>query len=75
MVHGQNISVVPLHGTIMNKKILTDYERKYVARYLEKDGKKVIQVRKVVSGAKRHLPKIKEDLQLLERLLEAYSKA
>jgi precorrin-6B methylase 1 len=48
-------------------------ERRYVRKYLEKDGKKVIQVRKVVSGAKRHLPKIKEDLELIERLLQIYS--
>ena len=59
----------------MQTRILTDYERKYVMRYLQKDGEKVIQVRKVVSGAKKHLPKIKEDLELIERLLEAYTKS
>lgn len=57
----------------MFTRILTDVERRYVRKYLEKDGKKVIQVRKVVSGAKRHLPKIKEDLELIERLLQIYS--
>ena len=56
----------------MYTRILTDVERKYVVKYIQKDGKKVIQVRKVVSGAKKHLPKIKEDLELLERLLETY---
>lgn len=58
----------------MFTRILTDVERKYVLKYIQKDGKKVIQVRKVVSGAKKHLPKIKEDLQLLERLLDVYSR-
>jgi len=58
----------------MFTRILTDVERKYVVKYLQRDGEKVVQVRKVVSGARRHLPKIKEDLELLERLLQAYSR-
>jgi hypothetical protein len=58
----------------MFTRILTDVERRYVRRYIQRDGKKVIQVRKVVSGARKHLPKIKEDLELIERLLEAYSR-
>jgi hypothetical protein len=66
--------VVPTEGTIMQTRILTDYERKYVIRYLQKDGERVIQVRKVVSGAKKHLRQIKEDLALLERLVEVYSR-
>jgi len=49
----------------MYTRILTDVERKYVVKYLQRDGKKVIQVRKVISGARKHLPKIKEDLELL----------
>ena len=57
----------------MQTRILTDYERKHVVRYLQKGGRKVIQVRKVVSGARKHLPKIKEDLELLDKLLEAYA--
>ncbi len=61
-------------GTDMFTRILTDVERKYVVKYLQRDGEKVIQVRKVVSGARRHLPKIKQDLELLERLLQAYSR-
>ncbi|MGA2628365.1 MAG: hypothetical protein ABSF63_15040 [Candidatus Bathyarchaeia archaeon] len=59
----------------MYTRILTDVERKYVVKYLQRDGKKVIQVRKVISGARKHLPKIKEDLELLERLLQTYSKS
>ena len=68
------MGVVLVSGTVMKTRILTDDERKYVVKYLQKDGTKVIQVRKVVSGAKKHLPRIKEDLELLERLLEAYSR-
>ena len=45
-----------------------------MVKFIEKDGKKVTEVRKVVSGRKKHLPKIKEDLKLLERLLEVYAK-
>lgn len=67
-------SYVPVSGTAMFTRILTDVERRYVRRYIQRDGKKVIQVRKVVSGARKHLPKIKEDLELIERLLEAYSR-
>jgi hypothetical protein len=66
--------VVPVSGTAMYTRILTDVERKYVVKYVQRDGVKVIQVRKVVSGARKHLPKVKEDLQLLERLLEVYSR-
>ena len=58
----------------MYTRILTDVERRYVRKYIQRDGKKLIQVRKVVSGAKRHLPKIKEDLELLEKLLDTYSR-
>jgi hypothetical protein len=75
LVSPVNIKVVPINGTAMFTRILTDVERKYVVKYLQRDGEKVIQVRKVVSGARMHLPKIREDLALLEKLLEAYARS
>jgi len=56
----------------MFTRILTDVERKHIARYLKHDGEKEIWVRKIVYGARKNLPRIKEDFELLERLLETY---
>jgi hypothetical protein len=42
---------------------------------LTKDGDKDAAIRKIIYRSKNHMPKIKEDLELIERLLEAYSKA
>jgi hypothetical protein len=64
---------VPITGTAMFTRILTDVERKHIVKYLQRDGEKVIQVRKVVSGAKKHLPQIKADLAMLDKLLEVYT--
>jgi hypothetical protein len=57
----------------MFTRILTDIERKHVRAYLKEDGKKKIQVRKVVYGARKHLPTIRSDLELLEKLLQTYA--
>jgi hypothetical protein len=57
----------------MFTRILTDFERKHIRAYLRQDGEKKIQVRKVVYGARKHLPTIRSDLELLEELLRAYA--
>jgi hypothetical protein len=59
----------------MFTRILTEIERKHIAKYLKQDGEKEIQVRKVVYGARKNLPRIQMDLALLEKLLETYDKA
>jgi hypothetical protein len=58
----------------MFTRILTDIERKHIAKYLRQDGEKEIQVRKVVYGARKNLPTIRADLALLEKLLETYER-
>jgi len=55
-------------------RILTDVERRHIAKYLKQDGAKEIAVRKVAYGARKHLPRIREDLELLEKLLQTYQK-
>ena len=57
----------------MFTRILTDIERKHIRAYLKEDGEKKIQIRKVVYGARKHLPTIRSDLELLEQLLRAYA--
>lgn len=57
---------------MMFTRILTDVERKHISRYLKQDGEKQIYIRKIVYGARKNLPAIKQDLELLEKLLAAY---
>jgi hypothetical protein len=57
----------------MFTRILTAVERKHIRAYLKEDGEKKIQIRKVVYGARKHLPTIRSDLELLEKLLQAYA--
>ena len=56
----------------MFTRILTEVERKHIAKYLKQDGAKEIYVRKIAYGARKNLPRIKADLELLERLLTTY---
>jgi hypothetical protein len=53
-------------------RILTENERKSIQKYLRYDGRKEVTVRKVVYGARKHLPTIKADLELLEKLIGTY---
>jgi hypothetical protein len=56
----------------MNPKILTELERKKVKTYLKADGERDVHVRQLVFLARRSLSQIKQDLELLERLVSAY---
>jgi 23S rRNA maturation-related 3'-5' exoribonuclease YhaM len=56
----------------MFTRILTDLERRRVNNYLRQDGEKEAPIRKIANRARNHLPKIKGDLELLERLLATY---
>jgi len=58
----------------MFQRILTELERKKLRAYLRADGEKGSVVRSLASRAKRHLPQIKADLELLEKLLETYER-
>jgi hypothetical protein len=56
----------------MNPKILTELERKKIRAYLKADGEKDVHVRQLAFLARRSLSQIKSDLELLERLVQAY---
>jgi hypothetical protein len=55
-------------------RILTDIERRNIRSYLRQNGAKEVAIRKLVYGTKKHLPTIKADLELLEKLLATYSR-
>ncbi len=56
----------------MNPKVLTDLERKKIKSYLKADGDRDVHIRQLVFLVRRHLPQIKQDLELLESLVSAY---
>ena len=58
----------------MNPKILTPVEREKVKAYLKADGEKNLHVRQLVYQSHRHLPRIRADLELIEKLLAAYQR-
>lgn len=58
----------------MNPKILTPVEREKVKEYLKADGEKNLHVRQLVYQSRRHLPRIRADLDLIEKLLAAYER-
>jgi hypothetical protein len=56
----------------MFSRILTEIERKRIKTYLKQDGERDVNIRQLVMRSRRHLPTIKQDLDLLERLVQAY---
>jgi len=56
----------------MFQRLLTDLERKRIRSYLKADGERDDAIRTLVSRMKHHGPKIREDLELLERLVKVY---
>jgi DNA primase catalytic subunit len=58
----------------MFTRVLTDVERRHIAKYLKQNGKKQVYVRKIVYGARKHLPQIRADIELLENLLKTYER-
>lgn len=57
----------------MFTRILTDVERKRIRAYLKNDGRKEAPLRMMAYRAKRSLPTIRSDLELLEKLLATYT--
>jgi hypothetical protein len=58
----------------MFTRILTDLERRRINAYLRQDGEKEAPIRKIANRARNHVPRIKADLDLLEKLLQTYQK-
>jgi len=57
----------------MRARILSNLEEKQIRAYLKQDGEKNLNMRVLVSRAKKSLSQIRLDLQLLEQLLKRYS--
>jgi len=57
----------------MFTRILTERERKRIQAYLRTDGEKSTAIRQLVTRAKQHMPTIRSDLELLEKLLATYT--
>jgi hypothetical protein len=58
----------------MHPRILSQLEERQIRSYLKQDGEKMLNIRVLVSRAKKQLPKIKGDLELLEKLLATYER-
>jgi hypothetical protein len=58
----------------MHPRILSPREEQQIVAYLKADGEKHMAMRIIVSRTRRYLPKIREDLQLLEKLVAHYDK-
>lgn len=58
----------------MFSRIITDVEKRRIQKYFKADGEKDVNIRQLVMRSRRHLPKIRADLELLEKLLETYGK-
>jgi len=56
----------------MFTRVLTDLERRQTKDFLKHNGAKTPNVQVIVSRARKYLPKINADVQLLERLIQAY---
>ena len=56
----------------MFTRVLTDLERRRARDYLRRGGPRTPAVQVIVSRARKYLPKINADVQLLERLIQAY---
>ncbi len=56
----------------MFTRILTELERRRIQSYLRRDGEKESAIRTMATRAKQNMPSIRSDLELLEKLLQAY---
>jgi len=56
----------------LRSRILTKLERKAMERYLKADGEKDYLMRSLARYAKRDLPTLRVDLDLVERFYKAY---
>jgi hypothetical protein len=58
----------------MRARLLSCLEEKQIRTYLKQDGEKNLNMRVLASRAKKSLPQIRSDLQLIEKLLATYTK-
>jgi hypothetical protein len=56
----------------MFTRVLTDLERRQAKDFLKHNGAKTPNVQVIVSRARKYLPNVDADVELLERLIQAY---
>jgi hypothetical protein len=58
----------------LNPRILSALEEQQVKAFLKADGEKNLNLRVLAVRAKRNLPEIKRELELLEKFVATYQK-
>jgi hypothetical protein len=58
----------------MFTRILTDLERSQAKSYLKQDGERTLNIKILTVRARKYLPHIRADLELLEDVLETYER-
>jgi hypothetical protein len=56
----------------LHPRILSPLEERHIRAFLKQDGEKNINMRVLTSRAKKNLPQIRRDLEILEKLLAKY---
>jgi hypothetical protein len=56
----------------MHPRILSPLEERQIRSFLKQDGEKTLNIRVLVSRARRQMSQIKQDVALLDRLLATY---
>lgn len=56
----------------MFTRLLTDLERRRIAQYLKADGERDKAVQNLVYRTRKYLPTIRQDIDLLEKLVKRY---
>jgi len=59
----------------MHKALLSEKERKQIIAYLKANGEKTMEIRQLAFLGKKYRATMKSDLDLIDRLLQAYEKA
>jgi len=58
----------------MHPRLLSPLEERQIKAFLKQDGEKNLNMRVLAFLARKNLPQIRRDLELLEKLLQTYQK-
>jgi hypothetical protein len=53
---------------------LTNFERKAIGRYLERDGERDVEIRSLARHARKYLTQLTKDLDLIEKFNRVYER-
>ena len=65
---------MPIRRWTLFTRILTDLERRQAKTYLKQNGEKTVNIQVLVTRARKHLPQIRADVDLLEKVRETYER-